>query len=184
MVVKYAIKFWNVIKTSPFVFRSNDAELIDKHECIAVLHENENGRIKTVSLKEAKDSDFCHSNGLSCYRLIERSPPVQLLRDTSVSAEDLANVSEEISLRDYDKADINRALSKITKCSQFGNKYTNATALEPIDQGIMVCRNNDTGWYPNALFSYNNTECLSFEKSFAIRTLQEAYKSIQEVIGE
>ncbi|XP_059216727.1 serine protease nudel [Stomoxys calcitrans] len=156
--------------------------LNEKQECIAVLHENESGRIKTVSLAEEKDADICRAKSMSCYRLIEKMPSVKLLRESEVSSEDLINVSEEIVLRDNEDATENQAISVFTSCSQFGSRQANASGIEPIDQGISVCRNNDSGWYPNAMFSYNNTNCYSFKQSFSIRTLEDAYKGIQDVI--
>lgn len=155
-----------------------------KHECIAVLHENKNGRIKTVSLAQQNDTDLCHTNGMACYRLIEKKPSVKLLRESSVSSEDLINVSDEITLRDNEDSDENQVISKFTSCSQFGTKPNNFSSLEPIDQGITVCRNNNTGWYPSALFSYNNTDCHSFKHHFAVRSLEEGYKAIQDVMGK
>ncbi|KAM7355778.1 serine protease nudel isoform 2-T2 [Cochliomyia hominivorax] len=153
-----------------------------KHECIAVLHENIHGRIKTVSLKEENNNKQCNGTAMSCYRLVEKNPPMKLLRETNVSAEDIINISEEITIRDSQSSEENEVISKYTKCSQFGANLENATGLQPIDQGILVCRSNDTGWYPNALFSYNNTNCYSFKQAFALRTLEEAYKAIHEIL--
>ncbi|XP_046808532.1 serine protease nudel [Lucilia cuprina] len=154
-----------------------------KHECIAVLHDNSHGRVKTVTIKEQNDDKQCQSTAMGCYRLIEKIPPMKLLRETSVSAEDVANISEEVTIRDSHSSEENEVISKYTTCTQFGNKHwVNGTGLEPIDQGILVCRSNDTGWYPNALFSYNNTNCNSFKQAFAMRTLDEAYKAIHEIL--
>lgn len=141
------------------------------------------GRIKTVSLKEDNDEKQCRSKAISCYRLIEKNPPMKLLRETYLSAEDIINISEEVSLRDSQSSEENEVLSKYTSCTQFGYKNLNSTGLEPIDQGILVCRSNDTGWYPNALFSYNNTNCNSFKQAFPMRTLEAAYKTIHEKLG-
>lgn len=120
---------------------------------------------------------------MSCYRLIDKNPPMKLLRETSVSVEDVINISEEITLRDSQSSEENEVISKYTNCKQFGSKL-NDTGLQPIDQGILVCRSNDTGWYPSALFSYNNTNCNSFKQAFPVRTLEEAYKGLHEILGK
>lgn len=120
---------------------------------------------------------------MNCYRLIDKNPPMKLLRETSVSAEDVINISEEVTLRDSQSSEENEVISKYTNCKQFGSKL-NDTGLQPIDQGILVCRSNDTGWYPSALFSYNNTNCNSFKQAFPMRTLEEAYKGLHEILGK
>lgn len=148
------------------------------------MHDNSHGRIKTVSLKEQNDDKLCRGTAIGCYRLIEKTPPKKLLRETSLSAEDVVNISEEVTIRDSQSSEENEVVSKYTTCTQFGSKHVNATGIEPIDQGILVCRSNDTGWYPNALFSYNNTNCNSFKHPFAMRTLEEAYKAIHEILGK
>lgn len=150
----------------------------DKHECIAVLHENENGRTKTVALDEQKNSEICVTNGMSCYRFNENKSAVKLLRDSDNLIED--NSAETSSQETGD----NEVISIATNCTQFGSKHASSSGLEPIDQGITVCRNNNTGWYPNALFSYNNTKCSSFKQYFAVRNLDEAYQAIQDVLGK
>lgn len=164
------------------VFLRHHFENHQKHECIAVLHDNTHGRIKTVSVQD-EESDKCRNRAMSCYRLIEKNPPKKLLRETSVSVEDVINISEEVNLRDSQSDEDNEIVSKYTSCSQFGNNISNAAELQPIDQGVLACRRNDTGWYPSALFSYNNTNCYSFKQAFAIRTLEDAYKAIQEKLG-
>ncbi|XP_075160655.1 serine protease nudel isoform X2 [Haematobia irritans] len=156
--------------------------LEEKHQCIAVLHENEHGRIRTVSVAEERNTDICRANAMTCYRLIEKMPPVKLLRESEVSSEDLINVSGEITLRDYDDLQETQAISIFTSCSQFGIRHSNGSDFEPTDQGITVCRSNDSGWYPNALFSYNNSNCQSFKQHFAVRTLEDAYNGIQNII--
>lgn len=148
------------------------------------MHDNQFGRIKAVSVAEGNHDKHCGNNGVSCYRLVEKKPPLRLLRESDVSVEDLVSMSEEITLRDYDESPETKMVTKFTTCTQFGNINANVSALlEPIDQGILVCRNNNTGWYPISLFSYNNTNCNSFKKPFALRTLENAYKALQEKIG-
>ncbi|XP_073841369.1 serine protease nudel [Musca autumnalis] len=150
--------------------------LEDKHQCIAVLHENKNGRVKTVSLDEQRSTELCTTKGMSCYRFNENKFPGKLFRE----ADNLIDNSPEATSSQED--DDNEVISASTNCTQFGIKHANSKSLEPIDQGITVCRSNNTGWYPNALFSYNNTNCSSFKQFFAVRTLDEAYQGIQDAM--
>uniref|UniRef100_A0A1A9V3W0 SRCR domain-containing protein n=1 Tax=Glossina austeni TaxID=7395 RepID=A0A1A9V3W0_GLOAU len=96
--------------------------------------------------------------------------------------EDFASLSEEIELHDYDQSSDTRVQSKFASCIKFGNKNSEGSLLEPIDQGITVCRSNHTGWYPIAFFSYNNTNCNSFKFGFPVRTLEKVYGAIQQII--
>ncbi|XP_037949020.1 serine protease nudel [Teleopsis dalmanni] len=151
-------------------------------ECISVLHEDKFGRIKTVAITEHKNDKLCNMSKLFCFQLLESKPSEKLLRDTALSAEDVASVSEEFDMSSFDeKLDkITRSLSRITTCTQFGNKNIDAT-ISPIDQGILICREEKTGWYPTALFGYNNTNCSSFNQPFAVRTLESVYNVIQNI---
>ena len=142
------------------------------------MHDNIYGRIKTVSIEKQNDEKQCRIKSVSCYRLLERNPSLKLLRETNVSPEDFT------TFHDSDSSEENEALSKHISCKQFGNSHKNASILEPIDQGILVCRSYNTGWYPNALFSYNNTNCESFKQAFALRTLDKAYSILYKKLGK
>lgn len=103
-----------------------------------------------------------------------------------MSDEDFASLSEEIALNeDFDNSNdsMGSTISRFTTCTQFGKKGVSHTAVEPVDQGILACRQSDSGWFPMALFDYNNTNCYSFKDSFALRTLEKVYGAIQKLIG-
>lgn len=124
---------------------------------------------------------------MSCYRLIERTPPRRLLAELGVSDEDFASLSEEVVFKE-DFSESNEfsslVISRFATCTQFGKKNSSRLAFEPVDQGILACRQADSGWYPLALFDYNNTNCYSFKDSFALRTLEKVYGTIQSLIGK
>ncbi|KAL9904995.1 serine protease nudel isoform 3-T6 [Glossina fuscipes fuscipes] len=170
----------------PITLEEQSAEISRNasEKCLAVLHENESGRIKAISIvRETLPAELCNKNeAFTCYRLIEKKPSLKLLRETDISIEDFASLSEEIELHDYDQSSDMRVQSKFASCTKFGNKNPDDSLLEPIDQGINVCRSNHTGWYPIAFFAYNNTNCNSFKFGFPVRTLEKAYGAIQQII--
>lgn len=151
------------------------------------MHENRYGRIKTVAIEERTNDLLCRYSDMKCYKFLERTPSIQLLDETSVTADDVASISEEIQLKQSVTEKIpSESLSKFVTCRQFG--IINATSynpsiVQPIDQGVLVCRDADTGWYPSSMFSYNNTECSSFKMSFGIRKLDKAFKNIEPLLG-
>ncbi|XP_030372778.1 serine protease nudel [Scaptodrosophila lebanonensis] len=154
-------------------------------DCISVLHDEQTGRIKTVAIAAASNDTKCQkTESISCYQLQEKQPPVHLMRLLNVSAEDMASISEEVELINGIAPTELPALTKFTSCSQFGQKNANDSLGRPVDQGILVCRDPHTGWYPTALFSYNNSDCQSFKAPFGIRTLELAYKKIQHIIDQ
>lgn len=143
------------------------------------MHDNANGHIKTVSIEKQNDDKLCHGKVESCYRLLERNPFLKLLHKTNSTAENFA-INSALTA---DNSEENEVLSKQISCKQFGSDHKYTSILEPIDQSILVCRGNNTGWYPNALFSYNNTDCQSFKQPFSLRTLDEAYGHIHKMLG-
>ncbi|BFF98991.1 serine protease nudel [Drosophila madeirensis] len=149
-------------------------------DCISVLHDETSGRIKTVAITQIMNDPNCSS----CYKLQEKQPPVNLMRLLNVSAEDMASISEEVELINGAAATELPAITKFTSCHQFGLKNLSDTHHNPIDQGVLVCRDSHTGWYPSALFSYNNSDCQSFKQPFSIETLERAYKSLQDIIDQ
>ncbi|XP_067643607.1 serine protease nudel isoform X1 [Eurosta solidaginis] len=160
-------------------------------QCIAILHDDNSGRIKTVTAIDERNDALCKSSDMSCYRLVERKPPKDLIDELGVSDEDFINLSDEVTLRealddnDGDGIDaLGKAISRFTTCTQFGKKNISRTALEPVDQGILACRETNTGWYPMALFDYNNTNCDSFKDALALRSLEKVYGTIQNIIDK
>ncbi|XP_017135942.1 serine protease nudel [Drosophila miranda] len=149
-------------------------------DCISVLHDEITGRIKTVAITQIGNDPKCPS----CYKLQEKQPPVNLMRLLNVSAEDMASISEEVELMNGAAATELPAITKFTSCHQFGLKNLSDTHHNPIDQGVLVCRDPHTGWFPTALFNYNNSDCQSFKHPFSIGTLERAYKSLQDSIDE
>ncbi|XP_017028686.1 serine protease nudel [Drosophila kikkawai] len=147
-------------------------------DCISVLHDDLTGRIKTVAIVRASNDASCES----CYKLQEKQPPVNLMRLLNVSAEDMASISEEVELINAVAPTELPAITKFTSCQQFGLKNVSDSHINPSDQGVLVCRDAHSGWFPTALFSYNNTDCQSFKQPFGIRTLEMAYKSLQDII--
>ncbi|XP_017468639.1 PREDICTED: serine protease nudel [Rhagoletis zephyria] len=159
----------------------------ESSQCIAILHDDHSGRIKAVAAIEERNDSLCKVSDMSCYRLVERKPPQQVLNELSVSEEDVASLSEEVVLKEafLDGNDtLGSTISRFTTCTQFGRKNFSRTALDPIDQGILACRQSDTGWYPMALFDYNNTNCYSFKDSIALRTLEKVHGTIQALIDQ
>lgn len=144
-----------------------------------MLHDDVTGRIKTVAIIKAPNDASCES----CYKLQEKQPPVNLMRLLNVSAEDMASISEEVELINGVAPTELPAITKFTSCHQFGLKNVSDSHHNPSDQGVLVCRDSHTGWFPTALFSYNNSDCQSFKQPFGIRTLELAYKSLQDIIG-
>ncbi|SPP87604.1 serine protease nudel isoform X2 [Drosophila guanche] len=149
-------------------------------DCISVLHDESSGRIKTVAITQIMNNPKCSS----CYKLQEKQPPVNLMRLLNVSAEDMASISEEVELINGAAATELPAITKFTSCHQFGLKNLSDTHHNPIDQGVLVCRDSHSGWFPSALFSYNNSDCQSFKQPFGIETLERAYKSLQDIIDQ
>ncbi|XP_011186210.3 serine protease nudel [Zeugodacus cucurbitae] len=159
----------------------------DPYQCIAILHDEQSGRIKAVSAIEERNDALCKVSDISCFRLVERKPSRQLIDGLGLSDEDFASLSEEIMLRedlDTSMDSMGSTISRFTTCTQFGKKNVSRTALEPVDQGILACRQSDSGWFPLALFDYNNTNCYSFKDSFALRTLEKAYSAMQQLIDQ
>ncbi|TDG47498.1 hypothetical protein AWZ03_006090 [Drosophila navojoa] len=152
---------------------------VTPHECISVLHDDRTGRIKTVATASITNDSSCSS----CYQLQERKPSSNLMRMLNLSAEDMASISEEVELvSGVAGAKSMPALTTFTSCTQFGQRNQTNLKSQPTDQGVLVCRDAHTGWYPAAIFSYNNTNCRSFRSPFPIRKLNEAYKMLQHVI--
>ncbi|KAH8418283.1 hypothetical protein KR222_011544, partial [Zaprionus bogoriensis] len=151
-------------------------------QCISVLHDDLTGRIKTVGIMKMNNDSSCSS----CYQLQERQPSGNLMRLLNVSAEDMATISEEVELVGGVVTTELPALTKFTSCTQFGQRknHTDAHMLQPSDQGVLVCRHAHTGWFPTAIFSYNNTNCHSFRRPFGVRTLEQAYKSLQDIMDQ
>lgn len=145
-----------------------------------MLHDDFTGRIKTVAITKMANISDC----TSCYKLQEKQPPVNLMRLLNVSAEDMASISEEVELINGVAPTELPAITKFTSCHQFGLKNASDFHHNPSDQGVLVCRDSHSGWFPTAMFSYNNSDCQSFKQPFAIRTLEQAYKSLQDIIGE
>lgn len=144
-----------------------------------MLHDDFTGRIKTVAITRVSNDTSCNS----CYQMQERQPSGNLMRMLNVSAEDMASISDEVELLSGVTARAMPALTKFTSCTQFGQRNLSDVQVQPSDQGVLVCRDSHTGWYPSAIFIYNNTNCQSFRAPFGIRTLNEAYKSLQEIMG-
>lgn len=145
-----------------------------------MLHDDRTGRIKTVAIASITNDSSCSS----CYQLQERKPSSNLMRMLNLSAEDMASISDEVELvSGVTGAKSMPALTTFTSCTQFGQRNQTHLQSQPTDQGVLVCRDAHTGWYPAAIFSYNNTNCRSFRAPFAIRKLNEAYKMLQHVIG-
>lgn len=139
-----------------------------------------------MSAIEERSDSLCKVSDISCFRLVEHKPPQQLIEGLGLHDEDFASLSEEIVLKeDLDKNNdsMGSLISRFTICTQFGKKNVSHTALEPVDQGILACRQSDSGWFPLALFDYNNTNCYSFKDSFALRTLGKVYGAMQKLIG-
>ncbi|XP_004525699.1 serine protease nudel isoform X2 [Ceratitis capitata] len=159
----------------------------ESQQCIGILHDEQSGRIKAVLAVEEHNDALCRVSDMSCYRLIERTPPRRLLAELGVSDEDFASLSEEVVFKE-DFSESNEfsslAISRFATCTQFGKKNSSRLAFEPVDQGILACRQADSGWYPLALFDYNNTNCYSFKDSFALRTLEKVYGTIQSLIDQ
>ncbi|EDV41196.1 uncharacterized protein Dana_GF10896 [Drosophila ananassae] len=149
-------------------------------DCISVLHDDFTGRIKTVAITKMANISDC----TSCYKLQEKQPPVNLMRLLNVSAEDMASISEEVELINGVAPTELPAITKFTSCHQFGLKNASDFHHNPSDQGVLVCRDSHSGWFPTAMFSYNNSDCQSFKQPFAIRTLEQAYKSLQDIIDK
>ncbi|XP_020801689.1 serine protease nudel [Drosophila serrata] len=152
-------------------------------DCISVLHDDLTGRIKTVGIVRTPNDTSCES----CYKLQEKQPPVNLMRLLNVSAEDMASISEEVELINGVAPTELPAITKFTSCHQFGLKNVSDSPqnhINPSDQGVLVCRDSHTGWFPTAMFSYNNSDCQSFKQPFGIRTLELAYKSLQDIIDK
>jgi len=145
-----------------------------------VLHDDASGRIKTVAITRIDNVTNCES----CYKLQEKQPPANLMRMLNVSAEDMASISEEVELINGVAPTELPAITKFTSCHQFGLKNVSDSHHNPSDQGVLVCRDSHTGWFPTAMFSYNNSDCQSFKQPFGIKTLELAYKSLQDIIGE
>lgn len=161
-------------------FHSSAAEDATPHQCISVLHDDLTGRIKTVATASINNDSSCSS----CYQLQERKPSSNLMRKLNLSADDMASISDEVELvSGAASAKSMPALTTFTSCTQFGQRNHTDHQAQPTDQGVLVCRDTHTGWYPAAIFSYNNTNCRSFKSPFAIRKLNEAYKMLQHVIG-
>ncbi|KAH8305277.1 hypothetical protein KR018_010024, partial [Drosophila ironensis] len=153
----------------------------DARDCISVLHDDFTGRIKTVAITRMDNQTDCPS----CFQLQEKQPPVNLMRLLNVSAEDMASISEEVELINGFAPTELPAITKFTSCHQFGLKNVSDSAVHtPSDQGVLVCRDSHTGWFPMAMFSYNNSDCQSFRQPFGIRTLEQAYKSLQDIIDQ
>ncbi|XP_017080584.2 serine protease nudel [Drosophila eugracilis] len=152
----------------------------DARDCISVLHDDATGRIKTVAITRMKNVTNCDS----CYKLQEKQPPANLMRMLNVSAEDMASISEEVELINGVAPTELPAITKFTSCNQFGLKNVSDSHHNPSDQGVLVCRDTHTGWFPTAMFNYNNTDCQSFKQPFGIRTLELAYKSLQDIIDK
>lgn len=144
-----------------------------------MLHDDFSGHVKTVAIAKMNNDSSCSS----CYQLQERQPPGNLMRMLNVSAEDIAAISEEVELVGGVTVSPVPALSKFTTCTQFGQKNYTDSIIHPSDQGVLVCRHAHTGWFPTAIFSYNNTNCHSFRRPFGVRTLELAYKSLQDIMG-
>ncbi|XP_018802271.1 PREDICTED: serine protease nudel [Bactrocera latifrons] len=163
-------------------FAKNVAD--ESYQCIAILHDEQSGRIKAVSAIEERNDALCKVSDTSCFRLIEHKPPRELI-GLGLSDEDFASLSEELK-EDLDKNNdsTGSTISRFTTCTQFGKKNISRTALEPVDQGILSCRKTDSGWFPLALFDYNNTNCYSFKDSFALRTLERVYGEMQKLIDQ
>ncbi|XP_060656762.1 serine protease nudel [Drosophila nasuta] len=149
-------------------------------ECISVLHDDLSGRIKTVAISKSNNQTDCSS----CYQLQEQRPSGNLMRLLNLSAEDMASISDEVDLVSGVAAREMPSLTKFTSCTQFGHKNNSETEIQPSDQGVLVCRHADTGWFPSALFTYNNTNCYSFKAPFGIRTLEQSYKTLQDIIDQ
>ncbi|KAH8302029.1 hypothetical protein KR044_001962 [Drosophila immigrans] len=149
-------------------------------ECISVLHDDLSGRIKTVAIAKSNNATDCSS----CYQLQEQRPEGNLMRLLNVSAEDMASISDEVELVSGVAAREMPALSKFTSCTQFGQKNFSETQSHPSDQGVFVCRHAHTGWFPSAIFDYNNTNCHSFKAPFGIRTLEQSYKTLQNIMDQ
>uniref|UniRef100_A0A1A9W4A8 Peptidase S1 domain-containing protein n=1 Tax=Glossina brevipalpis TaxID=37001 RepID=A0A1A9W4A8_9MUSC len=191
MHLEQPVRMSHFIMPTTLIELSTEVSSNEPVQCLGILHENESGRIKAVSMvKETLSalSELCNNNNnkeaFACYRLIEKKPSRKLLRETDISIEDFASLSEEIELHDYEQDNDTHVLSKFTSCTRFGNKDPDVNLLEPIDQGVTVCRSNHTGWYPIALFSYNNTNCTSFKFGFPVRILEKAYGTIQQIIEQ
>ncbi|KAM8710459.1 hypothetical protein ACLKA7_017128 [Drosophila subpalustris] len=150
----------------------------ESEECISVLHDDLSGRIKTVAIAKANNDTDCSA----CYQLQEQRPPGNLMRMLNVSAEDMASISEEVELIGGVATKELPALTKFTSCTQFGQKNYSDTESHPSDQGVLVCRQAHSGWFPTAIFSYNNTDCHSFKAPFGIRTLEQSYKTLQDIM--
>nr|NP_523947.2 nudel [Drosophila melanogaster]P98159.2 RecName: Full=Serine protease nudel; Flags: Precursor [Drosophila melanogaster]AAF50656.1 nudel [Drosophila melanogaster] len=149
-------------------------------QCISVLHDDATGRIKTVAITRIHNATNCDS----CYKLQEKQPPANLMRLLNVSAEDMASISEEVELINGVAPTELPAITKFTTCNQFGLKNVSDAHHNPSDQGVLVCRDSHTGWFPTALFNYNNSDCQSFKQPFGIRTLELVYKSLQDIIDK
>ncbi|XP_070070501.1 serine protease nudel [Drosophila takahashii] len=150
-------------------------------DCISVLHDDVTGRIKTVAITRIANVTNCDS----CYKLQEKQPPANLMRLLNVSAEDMASISEEVELINGVAPTELPAITKFTSCNQFGLKnVSDSLHHNPSDQGVLVCRDSHTGWFPTAMFSYNNSDCQSFKQPFGIKTLELAYKSLQDIIDK
>ncbi|XP_055842461.1 serine protease nudel [Episyrphus balteatus] len=54
----------------------------------------------------------------------------------------------------------------------------------PYNQGVIVCREENTGWYPMAYYTFNASECNNLKKPFAVRTLDKVYSFIQDIIDQ
>lgn len=144
-----------------------------------MLHDDLSGHFKTVAIAKISNDSSCSS----CYQLEDRQPAGDLMRLLNVSAEDMATISEEVELVGGVTAQPMPALSKFTTCSQFGHKNYTDGKIHPSDQGVLVCRHAHTGWFPMAIFSYNNSNCHSFRHPFGVRTLEQAYKSLHDIMG-
>lgn len=156
-----------------------DQQQSSPKECISVLHDDLSGHVKTVAIAKINNDSSCSS----CYQLEDRQPAGDLMRLLNISAEDMATISEKVELVGEVTAQPMPALSKFTTCSQFGQKNYTDGKIHPSDQGVLVCRYAHTGWFPTAIFSYNNTNCHSFRRPFGVRTLEQAYKSLHDIMG-
>ncbi|XP_017840080.1 serine protease nudel [Drosophila busckii] len=152
----------------------------DAHECMSVLHDDLTGRVKTVAIAQLGNVTSCSS----CLQLQELKPSANLMRTLNVSAEDLASISEEVELSSEMTAKHMPTLTQFTSCTQFGHRNLTYSRDNPSDQGVLVCRHAHSGWYPAALFTYNNTNCQSFKTPFAISTLEQAFKPLQEIMDQ
>ncbi|XP_055910873.1 serine protease nudel [Eupeodes corollae] len=158
------------------------------NKCMSVVHDKFGG-IKVTPTMEKLEATMCSKNNeLLCYQW-DWDPKAILDFKLKHFGNDQDNEREEkVSLSSSTRTTKTTPLpldrdeeakSLLDFCKDIEDN------INSYNQGVIVCREENTGWYPMAYYTFNATECSNnLNQPFAVRTLDKVYGFIQEIIDQ